>query len=66
MELCGGFCFFLVDITWKLDALFAIATSGPFGKIEASLNDTLFFLTYGCGFFLLLFIFIKLNLRKQL
>jgi len=42
MELCGGFHFFHVDITRKLDALFAIATSGLFGKIEASLNGTLF------------------------
>jgi len=42
MELCGAFHFFHVDITRKLDALFAIATSGLFGKIEASLNGTLF------------------------
>jgi hypothetical protein len=38
MELCGGSRFFLVDITRKLDALFATATSGLFGMVEATLE----------------------------
>jgi len=65
MELCRGFRFFLVDITRNLDALFAVATLGLFGKIEASLNDTLFNM-WLWGLFTPPFIFIKLNFEEAI
>lgn len=64
MDLCGGFHFFLVDIIRKVDALFAIASSGLFAKIEASWNDTLFNM-WLWGLFTP-FIFIKLNFEEAI
>lgn len=58
-----GFIFSLQ--TRKLDALFAIATSGLFGKIEASLNGTLFNM-WLWGLFTPPFIFIKLNFEEAI